>query len=388
MSVTTLPTEDVFRTTALRGLPESADVDRKNRVIRGAKAMQFGRLNEGDARPWKVDQTTLEQLRDAVNQSNNGVKMRFSHPNMSRDGMGRHLGRARNARIVGEGADAYVAVDAHLSDAANRTPHGNLAEHVLDLAEESPDQFGLSIAPVLDMEAMQAAVQQEKKDRVDDGYEPIRMSKLRAIDFVDEPAATRGGLFSLDSDSLADLPAQASWLLDTFFADATPEVIRGRFDEFLKTYLTSRGDNLMTTSTNGPTAADLEAKQAEIDALTKKVADLEAKVESPPADEAKKAEAKAELQRRSEISALCQLANVSDKDRDLMLDAGMSRAEVHEHLKSRLSAVNAPVSETSTQGEPKTDDDKLGAEWDQFSEVYGRMGLTREQYIASRKRDN
>ncbi len=73
--------------------------------------MQLGALNEGDARPWKVDHVTLEQIVDFTNRPNVGTKMRFAHPNMSRDGMGRHLGRAKNARIIGTGDDAYAAID-------------------------------------------------------------------------------------------------------------------------------------------------------------------------------------------------------------------------------------------------------------------------------------
>lgn len=370
-----MPNVEYFRTDTLRGLPSESKVDRKTGTISGAKALQFGLLN--DSRPWKVDQTSLSQVVDLVNQKNAGVKMRFAHPNMSRDGMGRHLGRATNARIEGDA----VVVDAKLSDAAKRTPNGDLYSHVLDLASESPEDFGLSLAPVLDTKAMDEI----KPDA--DGLTPLRFKELRAIDFVDEPAATRGGLFSLDSDAIADLPAQATWMLDTFFGEAPPDVIRGRFNDFLSTYLKSKGTVEMTTTDH---TAALAEKDSEIEALKTKVAEL-SKVGSGDAAELAKQAARAELSRKAEIEALCKLAKVSDTDRDLMLQAGFSRTEVQDFLKSsgRLSQQNPPLTEGGTDlGDKKqTPEEKFGVEYDAHPEVYANLNLTREAYIKSRKLD-
>jgi hypothetical protein len=362
MNILEPPQSDLFRTDPLMGLPADSRVDRRTGTILGAKAMQAGPLNSGDSRPWKVDQTTLTQLAGLVNRSNLGVKMRFAHPNMSRDGMGRHLGRATNARVVGEGQDAYVAIDMQLADSAKRAPNGNLHEHVLDLASETPDLFGLSIAPLLDSESMRKIEPDEQ------GLVPIRLKALRAIDVVDEPAATRGGLFSLDSDSLADLPFQATALLDTFFAETPAGVLRQRIDEFVTTYLHQRGDEMTTTETK-PTE----------------------NMEKQPPIEATKEQARAELSRRAELTALCKLASVSDKDRDLLIEAGFSRAEAQDWLKAsgKLSAINPPVEEGSADRSERkpTDDDKFGAEYDEHADIYQRQGVTREAYIKSRKKD-
>lgn len=361
--IDTLPDASMFRTLPLRGLPEGAGVDREQRLIRGAKAMEFGPLNLGDSRPWKVDGVTLQQLAKLVNDQSRGVKMRFAHPNMSRDGMGRHLGRASAAKIVGEGDAAYVAIDAQLS-----TTNKQYGDHVLDLAESYPEDFGLSIAPVLDSQAM------GKIEPDENGLVPIRLQALRAIDFVDEPAATRGGLFSLDSDALPDLPARATDLLDTFFGDSPANVIRARFAEFLDTYLQNRGEP-MATETPVVTKPE-EAKQ-------------ELSTQPAASDQAGQAAAKAELSRRSEIFALCKLANVSDENRDLMLAAGFSRSEAQDWLKQsgHLSANNPPVSEGTAKIEQPADPDaKFAAEWDENREVFDRMGVTKEQYIASRRK--
>lgn len=390
MSIATLPADDVFRTTPIRGLPaEAKKPDRKTGWIYGAKAMQLGPLNEGDIRPWKVDMTTLQQLTTLVNQSSTGAKMRFAHPNMSRDGMGRHLGRASNARIVDEGDASYVAVDSKLSSAAKRAPGGNLYDHVFDLAEETPEDFGLSIAPILDKEAM-GKIEPDKN-----GLIPIRIKSLRAIDFVDETAATRGGLFSLDSDSLADLPAQATVLLDTFFSEASPDVIRGRFEDFLKTYLQSRGDDMTTTETS----AELAQLKAENEALKEQLASAgnpkppqEPPVEPKPPvepneDDPVKKKARGELTRRAELTALCKLAKC-EADLPLFIDAGFSRAEAQDWLKSsgKLQSLNQPVSEGGNEPlESQTPDEKYGAEYEKFASVYDEQGLSREAYIKSRR---
>lgn len=391
-SITKLPPNDMFRTEPLSGLPSSGRVDRAAGKIFGAKAMQLGPLNVGDSRPWKVDAVTLDQLERLVNQRNVGTKVRFAHPNMSRDGMGRHLGRAANARRVSDPSGDYTAVDITLSDAAKRSPNGDLFNHVLDLAEQTPEDFGLSLAPQMDREAMGKMTPDEK------GLVPIRLKGLSAIDVVDDPAATRGGMFSLDSDRLSDLPAQATELLDKFFADSPAEVIRARFGAFLETYLTHRGDDDMSTTETKPNetkpitqdhAADMAAIKAKCDQLEADKKTLADKLEAfGKADE--KAAARAELDRVAQIEALCKLAGVDDAKKDLLLKAGFNRAEASDYLAKSgfLGAKNPPIGEGGTDlGEKKpTDEDKFGAEFDANKDVFERQGLTREAYIKSRKK--
>ena len=99
-TIDTAPPADAFRTDAIRDQPQR--VDRQANVIYGASMMQVGDLNEGDARPWTVDMETLQQALSLAQQSRTGVKARFTHPNMSSDGMGSYLGRWANWRIEGE----------------------------------------------------------------------------------------------------------------------------------------------------------------------------------------------------------------------------------------------------------------------------------------------
>lgn len=391
MSVLQLPPRESFRVEPAIGLPSSARVDFDKRVIYGAKVMQLGALQPGDQRPWKVDSVTLSQLETLINQRNRGTKMRFAHPNMSRDGMGRHIGRATNARLAGEGDQRYVAVDAHLN-AMGGLRTQEMVEHVLDLAQSAPEDFGLSVAPLLDHEAM------GKIEPDENGLVPIRLKSLTAIDFVDEPAAT-DGLFSLDSGEVADLPAQATHLLDTFFAGCPGDVIRDRFGEFLNRYLANRGNTPMADKNAFTVEEDVVALKAEIEALKAEIAAMKEEEPSEPAQPSteqapegmSKELVKVELQRRSEITALCKLAKVPDADRDLMIAANFSRAEAQDYLRAsgQLSASNPPVSEGSGDlpGKKPTQEEEFGLEWDNSRDLFTRQGVSRDAYIKSRLRD-
>ena len=229
----------MFRTLALRNAPVQGP-DRDEKVIRGCKIIQMGRVN--DARPFDVDKDTLASVVALGAQSNKGLKARFTHPNMSDDGMGKYLGRWRNFRIEGDA----VYADLYIADAAFDTPHGDLGSYVLALAEDDPEAFGVSLATVLD--ASMSADQEDPEATI-----PLRFSKLYAADVVDEPAATRGGLF--DAYSAQDIPAQVTWILDHHFGDSTPEEIMSRFAAFLAKY--THGEFVMDETPELETVVDV-----------------------------------------------------------------------------------------------------------------------------------
>ncbi len=157
-------------------------VDRKNKMILGCKIMQLGELN--DDRPMFADMETLENLVDFMQQPKKGIKARFTHSAaMGGDGLNTHLGRWVNARIDGDS----VRADLQLADAAEISPIGNLSEFVLTLAEEDSESFGVSVAGVLNP----AMFEDDEKT-----IYPIRFERIWSADFVGDPAATRGGLFS------------------------------------------------------------------------------------------------------------------------------------------------------------------------------------------------
>lgn len=253
--IKTLPKQDAFRTAPTFGVER---VDRTRNVIFGASIIQSGDLN--DDRPWEVDTEALEQVVQLGNRPNKGTKARVTHPNMSNDGFGTHLGRWKNFRLDGD----TVRADLHIADAAFDTPKGDLASYVLDLAEEDPEAFGVSIATRLDEGAMD--------ELEEDGRTKLRVSSLRAADIVDEPAATRGGLFSAEDFDKEDIPAAVTWLLDTHFQGATPEVILGRFESLLSKYYETKG-------------VDMPSEELQVDEPQVTPAVDESHVDSPEVEE-------------------------------------------------------------------------------------------------------
>ena len=415
-----LPRSDVFRTTTLRGLPAAARVDHATKTIFGIKAMEVGPLNEGDSRPWKIDEVTLQQAQRFATAKNGGVKMRFAHPNMSRDGMGRHVGRATNARLArDENGTPYLAVDATLNAKGGQRTQ-DMVSHILDLSENAPEDFGVSLAPLVDHEVM------SKIQPDENGLVPVRLKGLNAIDFVDEPAATRGGLFDLHSEELQDLPAQATNLLDTFFANAQPDVIRQRFGEFLDTYLKNRGPGMSHAAQPNTfeTPEEIAAIKAENEALRARIAAMEAgsgeggseggsdqpaaqPSESEPMPMAQdpnqpqdlskpcmskdQQDARAELQRVGQIDALCKLAGVPADRRDLMVAAGFSRQEAQDYLAKSgfLGGKNPPIDEPAGDLKEKkpTPEETFGKEYDAQADALSRIGVSREAFIKSRLKD-
>jgi hypothetical protein len=225
--ITTSPNESAFRSSpAFAG--QKLKVDRENNIIYGASILQSGPLN--DDRPWEVDDESLAQVVSLGNRPNRGTKARVTHPNMSNDGFGSHLGRWQNFRIDGD----TVRADLHISDTAFDAPKGDIATYVMDLAEDDPEAFGVSIATSLDFDAME--------ETETDGVSLLRVAKLRAADIVDEPAATRGGLFSVDQFSVDDIPGAVTWLLDNHFSGASPDVVRTRFESLLSKYYSAKGE--------------------------------------------------------------------------------------------------------------------------------------------------
>lgn len=362
-AITTAPPAEAFRTDTVRQQPQR--VDRQANVIYGASMMQVGDLNEGDARPWTVDMETLQQALSLAQQSRSGVKARFTHPNMSSDGMGSYLGRWANWRIEGE----TLRADLHIADAAFTSPQGDLGNYVMDLAEADPRAFGVSLAPRNDTANLQ---QWERSDKRPGDRWPIRMTALRAADVVDEPAATRGGFFSLDAD-LRNLPAQATALLNTYFGDAEPDVVRARIAGFLDRYFSTKGQPVAATietpeiitetpATPAQPPADLSAATAEIVAAT------------PTADLAE-----AERTRCKKIRALCDLAGAGDKFNQFV-DAGFSVEETQAALSQilvRRSTV-LPATGDTTTADPHA---AARAEYAEQKRMNMTFGMSEDEWI-------
>lgn len=200
-----------------------AAVDREQHVIYGVSAMQ---AVEALGHRLIVDHTTLQQFVDLGNAAKRGLKSRFTHPGLSADGLGKHLGRMRNFRVVGDKAVG----DLYLSESAARSPSGDLREYVESLAAEDPEAFGMSVV----VDGYGVWVLNDGSEQEDDGHKPadaagrypaLRVVEAYAVDAVDEPAANRDGLFGAFRGTTSELAAQVYAVLDEI-DDAAKQVER------------------------------------------------------------------------------------------------------------------------------------------------------------------
>jgi hypothetical protein len=362
----------LFRTTRTSETPSK--VDRKANVIFGANLMQVGDLNDGDARPWTVDSASLQQAQQMMSKGNNGAKARFTHPNMSSDGMGSYLGRWKNVRVDG----GTLRGDLHIADAAFTSPQGDLGTYVLDLAESDPEAFGVSLATRLDWADMEEF--DKKKDKPKGQKWPMRFSDIRAGDIVDEPAATRGGMFDLTTPDLRNLPAQATALLSTYFGDAEPEVVRGRISAFLDRYLSTKEAPVPEPTIEKTPVPEVtpEAKPVETP-----VAETSAAGANDLATTATTDLAAAERDRCKKIRALVDLAGVPDKF-NTFVDAGFSVEETQAALNGILAKKNPGLS--SVPEAPPDQNAKYKAEF--AAEPRYAKSMTVEQFVSMRRVDD
>jgi hypothetical protein len=210
----------LIRASVARGLPmmdddegdqgKSAPIDRNGGdygggLIRGAAIATRG---EALGHGFWLDGDFLDQVVAGVNAAGSmGIKHRFTHPSLSGDGLGSFLGRAKNAYRDGDVARA----DLHLSKSAHKSPDGDLANYVMNLAAEDPQAFGTSIVFEHDEDAEDDFSAKNTRTKGEDGamaefqspdplntdnYPHACLKRLRAVDAVDSPAANPGGVFS------------------------------------------------------------------------------------------------------------------------------------------------------------------------------------------------
>lgn len=378
----------------LRGLPEKARVDLQKRIIYGAAVMQLGELN--DDRPYLADEQTLAEVVRLGNSMAKGLKARLSHPNASNDGIGKFLGRWRNFRWSEDGST--VLADLHLAPIAFRGKRADsLGQYVLEMADENPDMFGVSLAPVWDFSAMESLENS-------DGLQPMRFKKLTAADVVDEPAATRGGLFGDAPLSIATAPHKATQALDQLFQDAGPEVIRQRVSGFLETYLANKfGPVLNSTedemSDDNKTTLTLEQVQAEISSsletalspINEALAKLTPAPQEPPQDPPALSQQEiiaAERKRCTELNALARNSGLA-KAEELAaswVEKGLSLVEAKASLADLAIAQNKLT--TDAGDAPDDPDAAYKAEYRKGLSSFAAMGITEEDYIKSRKIDD
>lgn len=379
--MTTATINSRYRTRPIMG--DSLGVDRKREVIRGVAVMQFGDISEQDVRKQFVDKTTFDQFVMLAN-GGKGAKARFTHPDMSSDGLGTYLGRWKNARIDGDTARA----DLHISPRSHESPKlGDVGKYVMDLAESDPDVFGASMAVHLD----EAAMREQQRE---DGYQPIRLRQLHAIDIVDTPALTKSGLFSAD----VDIPSHVTELLDSHFAGVPQDELRDRAQSYLDRYLTNRYGvtpevDEMSTEKNTP-AVDVEAAiEKALGAATAKFGTMideritKAIGELKPA-EVKPSDVELERKRCSDLFATAKNAGLADFEKVAQdaIDKAMTVEQFKASITDRLISQNGL---TKDAGEPPADPHaKYKAEYQAQRANFAAMNLSEAEYITSRLIDD
>ncbi len=201
MSTGTLERPETF---AFRSAPTAGGhVDHQARIIRGFVVAQLG---EARTHGIELDEATLDQIVALGNAQPAGVKSRFGHPSPGAgDAIGRFVGRTKNFRRAG----GQVLADLHLDGAAETSPHGDLANYLMKLAQNDRTAYGASIVFTGRREAR-------------NGQRPVlRIDTLSAVDFVDDPAAT-SGMFSTIGTTAADASA-VPWMFSGIAAQQEQE---------------------------------------------------------------------------------------------------------------------------------------------------------------------
>jgi hypothetical protein len=266
---------------AFRAGGEGHRVDRQaapNGAIVGLLVITRG---EALGHEWWIDAAFLDEVVAAGRTER--LKSRFTHPDMSSDGLGKQLGRVDHLRRDGD----QVYGDLHFLLAASRSPEGDLPDYVMALADEVPEDFGTSIVFRLDRGAMDRFRAQhtdaEGRFRSPDPantkhLEHLRLAELQAVDVVDEPAANGGGLFSRTSAFVeqADQVAAFAFGLATeqpaaqLFGQIHPERVKRFVQGFLESHHLSVTQSVPGVPAVEPSEGDtnMELKELTLEQLT------------------------------------------------------------------------------------------------------------------------
>lgn len=205
--------KNTFRADVARGIRDGkGGIDKETGSIYG-----FAVITKGEARGHglEIDETTLDQVVELGAKSSIGIKSRFGHPNMSNSAVGTFLGRAKNFRRD----NGLVRADLYFDKTAYKTPNGDLADYVLDLAQSDPQAFGSSIVFDGEPEYRLNEDGTRKKDETGKTLLPLaRITKLWAVDVVDDPAANNG-MFSTFFSETVKPSAEMTVFLDKFLSD-------------------------------------------------------------------------------------------------------------------------------------------------------------------------
>ena len=154
-----------------------------------------------------LDESFILEAYQLSDMSKLGLKARFGHPSMCNEALGTAVGRFTNFAISKDGKQLYG--DLKFGEYADE----RYKKHIIGLAKEDPEAFGTSIVFSIGSYYRKSPEGEEVDvDLSEDGRETyeafegdpeelseelyVRCGKMYGCDFVDEPAANPGGLFS------------------------------------------------------------------------------------------------------------------------------------------------------------------------------------------------
>jgi hypothetical protein len=255
-------------------------VDREQKRINGYIVAQEGQFKtQGRG---QFDLASLKKIKALMNQAPKGLKSRFTHPNLSSDGLGKFLGRLENPRmdvlrLMRGGKPVLlhaVRADLQLDDSSFSTPSGDLGTYVLDLAENDPDAFSSSLVLTADQEEqLDPKTKQPLRDEGGNPLPPIwRPKVLHASDIVDTGEAV-DGLLSIDG--LPDaMVREATALLNSHCQGLDRETAKRTLYGFADRYLSTKYGDPEEEASEDDTAVDDEKPAAKL-GMSRSVAELE-----------------------------------------------------------------------------------------------------------------
>lgn len=370
-------------------------------MIRGVSLATIGEaLGHGE---W-LDSTFIGQVA-AIPPRNgqSGIKARFTHPTLSSDGLGRFVGRVFNRRVEGDQAVG----DIHFSKSAHDTPDGNLAKYLMDLAEEDPRAFAMSIAFRPDVGAMEDF---EARNKDEDGrfvspdednannFPHIRLAELVAVDFVDEPAANPGGLFHRGNEIAAEADCLAEFALglteekpELCHFDLSADRVKAYVRRFLETHsleLNKMADNkaseFVTRDEFIQFSETIGGKLDEIAAGMRPAGCELDTTEVPSAEELQLAERK----RAKDLYALAESSGISKASEHAQkwIDGGLSVVEAKAAI-GELAIANNSLSADLGESDPDPHA-AFRKEFRQARDAHAAFGVTDEDaYVRMRCRD-
>lgn len=374
-----------------------AKVDRANAVIYGKVIAELGPFKSPGR--GEFDMVALEKIVELGNAKATGLKSRFTHPDLSSDGLGKFLGRDRNFRLEG----TKVKADSYLDKTSlEPSPNGGgkpLGIYVMDLAESDPGAFSSSLVLETEKEFRLEPDGTKKKGPDGNALPPLwRPKSLHASDVVDTGDAVNDFLSAdIEVEGLPDVVVRrAAFLMDEQFSGQPRETVADRCHAFVDRYLSRRfGDPEMSTEnkpaqTSTPDTAKLQADVATLAASlaeTNKTLDTLAKSLSEANETAKK-ERQSAL-RSKEIASLCQMAgdsNAATYIADESLTVESLRATLFAKLcKDRqLTGDGGTTGDIPDKGDPNS---KFKKEYQAKKDIHDKLGITEADFVALRRQE-